>query len=117
MADTKAAKNRKIKQDSLREFLSAKCTVQHVIDNIEKIERLELKDSGEGEQEIDYKELQHLQFQMKKLQTANDQRLKLINKYLPDLKMQEIEHSGKVEQPIGKVQIEVLSANTENQSD
>ena len=117
MAGSTASKNRKLRQDSLREFLSVKCTVQHVIDNIEKIERLELKDNGEEGQEVDYKELQHLQFQMKKLQTANDQRLKLVNKYLPDLKMQEIEHSGQIEQPIGKVQIEVLSANTENQSD
>ena len=38
MAATNAAKNRAIRQDSLREMLSKKCTVEQVLVNIRKME-------------------------------------------------------------------------------
>lgn len=89
MGATRAATNKAIRQDALREQLAEQCRLQHVIDNIEKIEALEIDTKGD-KNEIDYKDLQVKQFTMNKLKTANDQRLKLISKYLPDLKQQEI---------------------------
>lgn len=84
MAKTRAQENKSIRQESLREFLAAKCTVQHVIDNIIKIEELDPYDP-------DFKS--HLD----KWKTSSDLRLKLINKYLPELKAQEVEHSADAE--------------------
>ena len=74
----KAAKNRAVRQEALREYLSNRGKVDYVFDNIEKIER------GEGD------------FQA--LKAASELRLKLINKYLPDTKHIEAElnHSGEV---------------------
>ena len=62
----KAAKNRAVRQDALREYLSNRGKVDYVFDNIEKIER------GEGD--------------LQALKTASELRLRLINKYLPDTK-------------------------------
>jgi hypothetical protein len=62
----KAAKNRAIRQEALREYLSNRGKVDYVFDNIEKIER------GEGD--------------LQALKVASELRLRLINKYLPDTK-------------------------------
>ena len=79
MANNKRAReNRAIRQEALREWLSEKCTTQHVIETIEKIESID------GSDENDSTRLQALKI-------ANDQRIKLIGKYLPDLKA--IEHT------------------------
>ena len=76
MAATAAAKNRKIRQDALREQLSAQGHVQHVVDIAEKF-----REQG--------KDLEPQEVQANK--AAADIHLKLINKYLPDLKSVEIE--------------------------
>ena len=55
--------------EQYRAYLSNKCRLEHVIDNIEKMESLTLDERS---------------FQM--IAKANDQRLKLINKYCPDMK-------------------------------
>jgi hypothetical protein len=77
MAKTRAVKNREIRQDNLREWLSKKCTLQHLFDNIIKIEELDI----ESDSFINA---------LNKYKVANEQRLKLINKYLPELKATEI---------------------------
>ena len=77
MASTRANKNREIRQDNLREWLSKKCTLQHLFDNIIKIEELDILEDGFSNSLAKYK-------------VANEQRLKLINKYLPELKATEI---------------------------
>ena len=69
--------NRAVRQETLREWLSQKCTTQHLVDNIQKIEALD--DTSET-----------FVNQLNKLKTANEQRLKVMNKYLPDLKSTEI---------------------------
>lgn len=92
MAAPKKAVNRQIRQDSLREQLSGQKHIEQVIKNIIKIEGLAVADKGGDE--IDYKDLQLKQFELKKLQVANEQRLKLVNKYLPDLKNTEIVGDG-----------------------
>ena len=84
MAATTAAKNKKIRQEALREQLANKGLVQHVIDIANKLsdQHLELESS-------------HIQA----LRASADIRMKLINKYLPDLKA--IEHSNDPESPMG----------------
>ena len=62
----KAAKNRAVRQEALREYLSNRGKVDYVFDNIEKIEK------GEGD--------------LQALKVASELRLRLINKYLPDTK-------------------------------
>ncbi len=75
MAATKAAQNRKIRQDSLREMLSKKCTVEQVINNVKKLE--------EQGASMEQQEVQALKY-------ATDARIKLLGKYLPDLKSTEL---------------------------
>jgi hypothetical protein len=102
MAATVAAKNKKIRQEALRDQLSAQKHVEHVIDISKKLHD------------------QHLNLEstaIQALKASADIKLKLINKYLPDLKMQEIQHSGEIQQPIGKVEIEVISADSKDKSD
>lgn len=73
MAETRAQKTRAIKQEELRRFLSERCGVQHLLDNIEKIEQLDEEDS-------------HFAKKLSKLKTATDLRMRLLNKYLSDAK-------------------------------
>lgn len=81
MATTNANKQRAIRQDSLREWLSKKCTAQHLVDNILKIEALDpVSESFRNE--------------LDKYKVANDQRLKILSKYLPDLKSAEFTGEG-----------------------
>lgn len=75
----RANQNRKIRQDALREQLAEQCRIQHIIDNIEKIEDLE-------------NDMDSLTVQ--RLKAANESRLKLLSKYLPDLKATEITGEG-----------------------
>lgn len=77
MAASNAAKQRAMRQDTLREWLSKKCTAQHLVNNIIKIEKLDPANETFANE-------------LNKLKVANDQRLKVLNKYLPDLKLQEI---------------------------
>lgn len=77
MATTNKHKQRAIRQEALREWLSEKCTAQHLVNNIEKIEQLD-PDSSTFTNELN------------KLKVANEQRLKVLSKYLPDLKATEL---------------------------
>lgn len=81
MAKTKAQENRAIRQESLREWLSKKCTAQHLVENIEKIEEL-----NPGEETFNN--------QLNKLKTANEQRIKILSYYLPALKGVEVSGEG-----------------------
>jgi DNA-binding ferritin-like protein (Dps family) len=80
MARTRAQQNKAIRQESLRDFMAAKCTVQHAIDCID--EHAELDPTEE-----------HFKNRSDKITKNFEMRMKMINKYLPDLKAQEIEHS------------------------
>ena len=72
MAKTNAQKQRAIRQDALREWLSEKCTAQHLVDNLKKIEGLDPYDEKFTNELAKYK-------------VANEQRLKIMNKYLGDM--------------------------------
>ena len=73
---TRANKNKAIRQQALRDQLSAQGHVQHVVDILGKVENL----SGEA--------LTSLELQKNKL--VLDTKLALIKKYLPDIKMIEM---------------------------
>lgn len=81
-------RNRAVRQEQLREQLSGQKHVEKVVDNIKEMENLDFQ-LGEGE-DINYKEMQACKFRMDALKTANEQRLKLINKFLPDLRSTEV---------------------------
>lgn len=73
MANNKRAReNKAIRQQALREQLAEQCRLQHIIENIVKMESL------------DHTEKESLN-KLNILKVANEQRLKLLNKYLPDL--------------------------------
>ena len=74
MAATKAATNRKIRQEALREQLSKQKHIEQVVKNIKKMEEQGIS--------MEATELQALR-------AATETRLKLVNKYLPDLKSTE----------------------------
>lgn len=93
MAATRAAENKKIRQEKLREQLSNGKHVDHVIEIARKLNE------------------QHLSLEtthIAALKAAADIKLKLISKYIPDLKA--IEHSQDPENPIGEMSSGELSA-------
>jgi hypothetical protein len=110
MAMTKAQTNRAIRQESLREQLSKKGLLQQAIETITKIEQLDI-----GEEEHIWKQ----NFQLNKLKIANEHRLRLINKYLPDLKLQENtgEGGGPIEivSPLNAKEAEAISKKLEDE--
>ena len=79
MAATRAAKIRAERQEALREMLSRKCTVEQVIEISSKIAEL-----GGALDAI----------QVSRLKAACDIKLRLISKYLPDVKAVEISGEG-----------------------
>lgn len=79
MAATNAAKNRAIRQEALREQLSKQKHIEQVIKNIEKMEQ-----HGAG---MESTELQAIK-------AATENRLKLVDKYLPGLKSTELTGEG-----------------------
>ena len=74
MAKTRAQKIRAVNQDELRVLMAEKNTVKQIIDNIEKIEALNPEENTNFVKELN------------KYKTANEQRIRLLNKYLPDLR-------------------------------
>lgn len=84
MAATRAQQNRKIRQDALREQLANQKLVEKVIDSINELDELTSDQEGKDRATI--------------IKTGIDARLKLINKYLPDLKSTEI--TGDPDAPI-----------------
>jgi len=97
---SKAEANKAIRQEALREQLSAQGHVQQVIVNIKKFEDLA--------NELDNNSIQ-------RLKAANEHRLKLINKYLPDLKATELTGSVEADVRVSAIQIQVInSVNADN---
>lgn len=84
MRDTATAKNknRRIRQEALREQLQQQGHLQHVVELLEKIK---------DEDDIDNDKLS-------RYKVVIDTKLKLLNKYLPDLKSTEI--TGDPENPV-----------------
>ena len=87
MGMTRAQMNKSVRQEALREQLRSQKHVEHVVDILEQI----------GDLDVDLDSAQ-----VQRLKVVVDTKLKLITKYLPDLKS--IEHSGDEENPL-QVQI------------
>ena len=77
--NSRANENKRIRQEALREQLSNQKLVEKVLDNIKKMDKLDPVNDDDTVIKLNI------------LKTSNEQRLKLINKYLPDLKAVEIE--------------------------
>lgn len=90
---TTAQARRAARQEDNREQIAQQGHINKVIDNIVEIEGLDFFKKGD-DQQIDYKMCQANKFRMDALKTANEQRLKLVNKYLPDLKSTELTAEG-----------------------
>lgn len=96
MAQTAAQKAQHVRKEALREFLSKQKLVEHVFELSKKIEQLGVTKSAlnelkeEDQQEVDVALIDALanaaEFDLKKYKTSADINLKLINKYLPDMK-------------------------------
>jgi hypothetical protein len=103
MADTNGIslknRNRAIRKESLREQLAEQCRVQHVIKNIEKLEDLAIP--------LDPNEVA-------RIKGANDQRLKLLGKYLPDLKATEITGEDGGPLSVEKIVRTIVDSNNTN---
>ena len=87
MAKTRAQLNKAIRQEALRQQLAAQKHHEYVSESIKKIE--ELSASGDASE-----------FEIKKWKAAAELRLKLVNKYLPDLKQQDITLGGDPDKPL-----------------
>jgi len=95
MGQTVAQRNRAVRQEALREQLQAQGHLQHVIDLLDKISNLDDK--------LDSAEIQRLKITV-------DTKLKLIGKYLPDLKATEITGEGGGEL-VTKTVVELVDTN------
>ena len=93
---------KEIRQEDHRAVIAEQGHIAKVFENIEEIESLTVK-KKEGTDELDYKDLQFNQFTLSKLKTAVELRLKLMNKYLPDLRSTEI--TGDKDNPIAVTEI------------
>lgn len=102
MAQTRAQKIRATRQDELREYLSARGLVQHVVDLADKMEGLD----GSSED---------AQFELQKLKQSADTRLKLIGKYLPDLKAVEFDGALDVDATVQRVEREIIDPKHDTQ--
>jgi len=90
MGTTAANKNRAIRQEALREQLSNQKHVEHVVEMLEEIKDLQ--------RDLDANDLA-------RYKVAIDTKLKLIGKYLPDLKS--VEHTGDEDAPIAIAAYEI----------
>lgn len=97
--------NQQMRQDSLRELLSKQKHVEQVIVLAEKIESIgEVLEGGKKETEpgkfepLDGLDVQRLTVSIKAKKDVIDTKLKLINKYLGDMKT--VEHTGEVTQNV-----------------
>lgn len=79
MAKTRAQRERGIRQDELRTFIAERGKLSYIFDNLEKIE------------ELDPETDQYFDKRLQQLKIANEQRIRLLNKYLPDIKEEQTE--------------------------
>lgn len=99
MAKTNAQKQRAMRQEELRNLLVNKGLIQKVIEDVGKIDELaELKVKDYNKVEEYLAELSTAKDKASIIKIAVDSRLKLINKYLPDVKS--IELTGDEENPV-----------------
>jgi hypothetical protein len=95
MAKTNAQKQRAMRQEELRELLAKKGLTQKVIEDIKKIDELASIRLDDYEDADTYlAELTSAKDKVQMIKVAIDSRMKLVSKYLPDLKQQELVGDG-----------------------
>lgn len=95
-----ADRNKKIRQEALREQLSNKGLVQQVLEISEKI--------GDLSQELEKDKIDRLKI-------AADLKLKLVNKYLPDLRQTDLDLGVQEDNPINSLIAKVLGKTLDPQ--
>lgn len=91
MAETRQQSNRRIRQEALREQLAEQCRVQHIIEDLRKIDELAAIKFADFENADEYiASVSSAKDKASIIKIAMDGRLKLLNKYLPDLKSVEV---------------------------
>jgi len=109
MAKTRAQENRAIRQEALREQLSNQKLVEHVVELAKKMEQLTVRDADHIAKKMEDIEglavstqvallSESVDFDLKKFKAAADINIKLIAKYLPDLRSTEF--TGDPDNPI-----------------
>ena len=95
MAKTNAQKQRAMRQEELRELLSKKGLIEQVIVDIEKLDELANPKIEDFESAEDYiAVLSTAKDKAGIIKIAIDSRMKVVNKYLPDLRHSEIVGDG-----------------------
>lgn len=92
MAKTVAQRQRAIRQEELRELISKKGLVQQVLVDVGKLDELAALKPEDFENVEEYlASISSAKDKAQIIKIAIDSRMKLVNKYLPDLKQQEIQ--------------------------
>lgn len=97
---SRAQTNKRVRQDSLREYLAERGSVQHLFDLIEKLEDLDPQDPNFDKD-------------LSKLDKAISQRQKVLAKYMPDLKASEI----KLDAQIQATEVNLMGVDTDDDVD
>ena len=84
MAKTNKQRIREVRQEELRAKLASQGHIQYYVENLKKMDKLDPENKTFSNE-------------LNKLKVINEQRLKLIDKYLPHLKQQEIELNGQMD--------------------
>lgn len=95
-----ATRNRKAKQEALRDYLESRGLIQHIFELLEKIE--------DESTDIDANLLT-------RYKTGIDTRLKLVNKYLPDLRQTDVDLGVQEDNPINSLIAKVLGKTLDPQ--
>lgn len=95
-----ADRNKKLRQEALREQLSNKGLVQQVLEISEKI--------GDLSQDLEKDKIDRLKI-------AADLKLKLVNKYLPDLRQTDLDLGVQEDNPINSLIAKVLGKTLDPQ--
>lgn len=91
MAKTNAQKQRAMRQEELRELLSKKGLIEQVVEDIKKIDELASLDIKDFEDADEYlSAVLTAKDKAGMIKISIDSRMKVVNKYLPDLKHSEI---------------------------
>ena len=93
---TRADRVRKVKQEGLRELLSKQKHIEHVIDLAGQIEKV--ASNLEDDQLLTSDDVKRLKASMDGKRMVIETKMKLVNKYLGDVKS--VEHSGEVKQTV-----------------
>lgn len=95
-----ATRNRKAKQEALRDYLEGRGLIQHIFELLEKIE--------DESTDVDANKLA-------RYKTGIDTRLKLVNKYLPDLRQTDVDLGIQEDNPMATLFAKIMGKTLDPQ--